>query len=139
MRDQAPRDRSSSVRISPPRPLNTWEKEIVNFLLSKEFPGVEALRAQTAALKVSEECKDGCGSVYFSVDPQNAPKADLEQRIPVEATGSDIDGLQIDVLLHVINGYIDQIEIICWGKEKIAAVPIPQRLQLIINEGVLGK
>jgi hypothetical protein len=35
----------------------------------------------------------------------------VHRRVPIEAVADDIDGMTIHVLLHVVDGYIDGLEL----------------------------
>jgi hypothetical protein len=52
---------------------------------------------------------DADGSLELSV--ADVPRADVVERIPVEAEAEDIDGVTFHVLLHVVDGYINELEI----------------------------
>jgi hypothetical protein len=48
------------------RPLADNERAVLERLLSGEFAGAEAFRAQIAATSVTGECECGCGSLYLA-------------------------------------------------------------------------
>lgn len=95
--------------INPPRPLKTEEQELLNFLLSEDFRGRELLVLQSRSILVSEECND-CKSIKLLVT-KDSPRAEVNHRIPIEAEIPDEDGVVVHVLLHVVNGLLDEIEI----------------------------
>jgi hypothetical protein len=41
----------------------------------------------------------------------DARPAEVVRRIPVEAETEDVDGVPIHVLLHVVNGYMNELEV----------------------------
>lgn len=82
------------------------EKSILKFLLTKKFKGCNTLRRQisdclvrtldeNASLKLKTLCKD---------------KANVERRIPTEAEMLDTDKITVHILLHVVNGKVDELE-----------------------------
>ncbi len=97
--------------ILPPRRLEDRERRIIDFLLSKPFPGRNELRAQLAHARVSEEYVGEDPSIILTVDPPAARAASVMTRIPVEARGRDSDGVEVHVLLHVVDGYLSELEV----------------------------
>jgi hypothetical protein len=89
------------------RPLGTEEKRILNPLLSADFPGREALAAQCTS--ASGRQIDPNGSLEFAL--ASGPRADVVHRIPVEAEVEDQDGVTVHVLLHVMDGGLNELEI----------------------------
>ena len=90
-----------------PRALSPAEKQVVERLLSEDFPGVADLSAQLAGATVSPI--DLNGSFKFHVAPER--RASVQGRVPVEAEYEDFDGITVHVLLHVIDGLLDEIEV----------------------------
>ena len=110
-------------RVVPPRPLISWEQEVLSRLLSLSFPGVDELRTQLASVRVSEEFADDDPTVILSVDVQSAPPAPVLQRIPVEATGRDEDGAPVMILLHVVQGYLSELEVYRADGDRLRCAP----------------
>ena len=119
-----------SLPINPPRLLTPEELGIVNRLLSVEFQGREELLRQAQSIRVSEECKD-CRSITILVDNLLENTATVKRRIPIEAEAVDIDGAKIHILLHVVHGYIDEIEIYREDLQSVKEIPKPNSLELI--------
>jgi hypothetical protein len=97
---------SSDVIEVAPRPLTGQEHALLATLLGADFPGRETLTEQLAqahARRVDTE-----GSLELSVSGGSA--ADVVRRIPVEAELEDIDGVTIHVLLHVVRGFLNELE-----------------------------
>src|SRR6476659_5429107 len=84
------------------------EKNLVSRLLTNEFAGRNELRAQVEDLRVREI--DNNGSLEL-VPGGAAPLAVVQQRIPVEARLIDSDGMTISILLHVLDGLMNELEI----------------------------
>ncbi len=118
------------VRLVHPRELAPTERAILEHLLSKEFPGVAALRLQLPLVRVEEECKD-CLTIGLFIHHEEALRAVVEHQIPIEAEGNDLDGIRIHILLHVVDGYMDELEIFREDPNPIQELPPPRTLELI--------
>ena len=106
------------------RELRKEERELLEFLLSAEFPGAAELRAQALHVVVSGECECGCGSIDL-VLRADCPPAQLENRIPIEAFGQ-----AVDVLLFTENGFLSLLEIVDYMAPPTHPIPLPENLQL---------
>ena len=122
----------SVENIIPPRPLTPREQELLQYLLQAEFPGKQALVKQAETLLVSGHCACGCASILFRVDTTSAPSALVQRRIPVEAEGADMDGVIIHFLLHVVQGWLSELEIFREDSEPILKLPPTKTLQVLI-------
>lgn len=80
-------------------------------LLTLPFPGSPELRDQLGSVKVVEEYPGDDPSVVFCADEDAAPAARVRNRVPVEARGRDEDGTTVHVLLHVLDGYVAELEL----------------------------
>ena len=89
------------------RLLNRTENQILNFLLSTDFPGRLTIIEQLKAAEV--KVIDTEGSLEFFIN--DGPKAKVLRRIPIEAQVKDSDGVYIHILLHVVNGCLKELEI----------------------------
>lgn len=76
------------------------------------------LRNQLANLFV--EPIDADGSLRLC--PKDPKPAGVSRRIPVEATYADTDGVLVHLLIHVIGGVLDELEIY---REDSATVMLP--------------
>ena len=89
------------------RPLSATERAVLDRLMEVEFPGREEIRKQL------EECLvktiDENGSLRFRVKSEVV--APVKKRIPVEAEFTDSDGVMAHVLLHVLNGFVRELEV----------------------------
>ena len=93
------------------RKLTDYEASILEKLFSREFPGRDALRTQIATCLVKTlDYGDNYGSIEFKINSE--VKASVTNRIPVLGHTKDIDGILIEIFLHVINGKANELEIV---------------------------
>jgi len=114
-------------RINPPRDLRPEERAWLQRLLLEDFPGRQALIEQAKVVKVAEECGCGCPSVVFAL-PGNVPKAEVLQRVPVEAESRDADEMGLHLLLHVVNGVMRELEIYREDSKPVKKLPSVEAL-----------
>jgi hypothetical protein len=55
----------------------------------------------------------------------------VKRRIPIEAEALDSDGVKIHILLHVVHGFMDEIEIFREDLLMVKQLPEPSSLELI--------
>jgi hypothetical protein len=114
------------------RNLTSSEKELMMFLLSRDFPGRQALLEQLQWLKVSRECACGCPSIVFNVDKAHAKPANVNRRIPIEASCiSGNDGSEAHFLLHVVDGWLDEMEAYRDDGQTVTELPTVSNLRLL--------
>lgn len=89
------------------RPLDAWERQLVQCLLAPDFPGRDALREQMESVVV--RTMDGNGSLQLRTQATLA--AGVERRIPTEGEAIDLDGTTIHYLLHAPEGMLAELEI----------------------------
>ena len=116
--------------LAPQRQLNTWEMSVLRHLLDKAFPGREELKKQLCSTRVAEEYPNGDPSVVLSVDRHSAPPAPVRRRIPIEAEGLDDDGVEVHILLHVLDGYLCQLELYRVDRKPVSRLPDARSLRL---------
>lgn len=108
--------------VDPPRELRPAERAFLQRLVMQDFPGSSALAEQMKVAKVSAECGCGCPSIIFSI-PANSPKAVVLQRVPVEAESKDADGMGLHFLLHVVGGFLRELEIFREDSKPVEKLP----------------
>lgn len=87
--------------------LSADEHALLARLLSRPFQGSPELRRQCAGLLGKQ--LDANGSLRLGVTvPRSAA---VDRRIPVEASYLDDDGVRVHILLHVVDGYLDEFEV----------------------------
>jgi hypothetical protein len=98
----------------PPRPLTNEERKLLTFMLDVPFPGRDELQRQLPHVRVSAECGcgiEGCPVRILWVPPvEGVAPAPVGRRVPVTARGHDRDGMFIQVLVHVVDGWLDELE-----------------------------
>lgn len=86
------------------------ERELIEKLLSVDFPGRNDLRRQLDTAEVSDI--DEVGSLRFLV---SAPPATVASRVATEAYYYDIEAVDFDaavhILLHVVEGKLHELEV----------------------------
>jgi putative aminopeptidase FrvX len=60
------------------------------------------------------------------------PSAKVVRRIPVEAEARDEDGTVIHVLVHVLDGKLNELEIYREDSGTVVRKPAPEQLRLIV-------
>ena len=118
------------------RKLTDYEANILEKLFSREFPGREALRTQISTCLVKTiEYGDNYGSIEFKVNSD--VKADVTNRIPVLGHLKDTDGIPIDIYLHVIDGKVDELEIVKAADSPIKQKINPSTIEVITDQEVI--
>lgn len=92
---------------TPYRPLTRHEREVLEKLLEPSFPGRDELRAQVKLVEAREIDGDGC--IEFSTVA--AARAEVRFNIPTEGEYRDVDGITLHVQLHVMDGFIKELEV----------------------------
>jgi hypothetical protein len=97
------------------RPLTAREREILEFLLSVDMPGVEELRSQVE-FAVARRWSDTDASIYLLVDRARAPRAVLPSSSwphLIEAwSREELSDRIFELQLSAADGWLDMIEII---------------------------
>lgn len=110
------------------RPLSELEGQLLAALLSTDFLGRDALAEQVAVASVRKI--DRNGSLEFA--SSDGPPAEVARRIPVEAELDDSDGLTIHVLLHVVDGFLKELEVYRDDSGPVQRALAPRDLRLMI-------
>ena len=98
------------IELETPRDLSDDEWEILNKMMSVDFEGKEIIINQLKNAKVISYCPCGCKTVDIQIEG-NLPKYEFKKRIPVELMTHSKDNVPIIASIHVINGYINELEI----------------------------
>jgi hypothetical protein len=116
------------------RPLTAREREILDFLLSIEFRGVEELRRQVGVAEVTARM-DCCPTIELEVRRQKAPRSSFDDYLAVEAETKDF-GLAdaescFELLLFVRDGWLSSVELVHYGDDVsgLAEFPPPETFE----------
>lgn len=109
------------------------QSDIVSRLLQEDFPGRDELRDQFRKAKVKNlNCEDKCPS-FLIIPASSAPKSKVDIRIPVEASTKDGDGGPLEVLLHVVDGLLEELEVVKYGEADFIGPINPDLLEVKVN------
>lgn len=109
------------------RQLTAYERSIIERLLEKEFFGRDEVREQVNDSLV--ERIDENGSLKFFVRTET--RAPVKWRIPTEGEVEDEDGVMVHVLLHVVEGKVNELELYKdIASSKVLKPPDPANLEL---------
>jgi hypothetical protein len=101
------------------RPLKDRERTILSKLFERDFTG---------KAEIVEQCRNAMVKIIdaegsFRIKSERALQANLAQRIAVEAYYFDTDEIIINVLLHVVDGWVDELEIVKFDQTPIISPP----------------
>lgn len=89
------------------RELTGRERLLVGRLAQPDFIGAAEIREQLSGCQARTLDREGS----FELRVKNRSPARVFFRVPVELAGKDRDGVGIHVLLHVVDGIAQQIEV----------------------------
>lgn len=98
------------TELEKPRELCADERKVLNKMLSVEFKGKSIILRQLKTAKVVSYCPCGCKTVDIQVN-LNSPQYKCMKRVPVELRTLSKPGIPIIASIHVINGYVNELEI----------------------------
>lgn len=84
-----------------------WQCALLDKLLSIDIEDIQTLRHQLFSCLTKEIDQDGSFRVKSSGEKWIGSK-----RVPIEGNCSDKDGTEIDILLHIVNGFLYEVEIL---------------------------
>jgi len=104
------------------------ERALLSRLLEPTFPGRDDISRILAGVKVRTIDEQGSLQLHSDVPGMlTGIKA-----IPVEAEANDVDGYAIHVLLHVVHGRPDELEIYKDDSSAIQQMPSPSAFEVIV-------
>jgi hypothetical protein len=109
-------------------PLTIDAQRILSVLLAAQFPGSVQIAKQIESAR--GRVVDQEGSIVLQ--PSDSPRADVERRVPVEAEAVDADGKTFHVLLHVVDGYIAELEIYTEDGLPVRGPIHPEALRVLV-------
>lgn len=89
------------------RRMTEREDALIHRLLRHDFPGRVQVHDQLRDARVVSLDEDGSLRIATRV-PGTAP---VVRRISIEASYPDDDGVQVHLLLHVVDGVVDELEV----------------------------
>jgi uncharacterized protein DUF6984 len=105
------------------------ERDIFRRLLSADFPGRPEILLQLENCRV--RIIDDEGSLEITPG-ETAPPATIRKRIPVEAEAADKDGIYVHFLLHVANGFVNELDVYKDDGSPIQRMPSPDEMEVIV-------
>lgn len=120
--------------INPPRALRSHERALIEQLLRAQFEGCTEIRSQLAVARVDAEGHGDTRTLRFTLSGQTVSRAQTVVRIPVEAETVDDDGVPIAILLHVVDGYAQELEIYRVDGERIRRAVLDSADSVAIND-----
>ena len=122
-----------------PRALWDRERDLLDLLLSQEFPGVDALRIQRERVHVKGLWQDLGGIVLLEVGDPGAPKAEVVHTVPVESQVRGADPPP-EVLLFVKRGLLDSIELVDYAGREPLELPAVETVETpTVNNATTGR
>ncbi|AHH99822.1 hypothetical protein GCM10010174_44890 [Kutzneria viridogrisea] len=104
------------------RALTARERDTLNALLARDFPGAAELRAQAASARVVGTCTCGCPTVDLAVD-ESAPRS-VATRAEAEVAGQ-----AAGVILFVHEGLLSLLEYWEVAEQRATQFPDPALLR----------
>ena len=108
------------------RPLEPRERSILDLLLTVEFAGRDDVREQidnSVARVIDTE-----GSIELRTS--SSRRAQVSQRVPIEAEWNDENGQLVGILLHVVDGFVDELKVVNHAGEPIAGQVTPSEIRI---------
>jgi hypothetical protein len=115
------------------RPLDDRERALIEKLLTSEsFPGSKELLRQLDGIVARQVFEDGTLDLRVS---DTAPRAQVQARVPVEAEMTDADGTGILILLHVVDGRLNELEVVKGDDTPIVQQPTGSQISIRARDG----
>ena len=114
---------------TPARMITDRERAVLAFMITRLISGYDELLGQLAAACVTMECRH-CASIILTVDQAVTQPSPFAVRVPMMAESKDTDGMSCQLLLHIVEGYLDELEIWRGDPGPIRALPDPDSLTI---------
>lgn len=109
---------------------NDYERALFAKLVEQEFPGRPEVGIQLRTAKVRRI--DTLGCLEFAAS--EVSPAVVRRSVPVEAEGEDEDGITVHFLLHIVDGFLDLLEIYKEDGSGVIRLPEPSQLRLFLPD-----
>lgn len=122
------------VELPQPRALTEAEHALLTRFVA--FADAASLSEQVATVRVVSTCDCGCASVGLRTDGPQVPAAEVARR---SGTGRDdyfavsAFGVDVDVVLHVVGGFVGELEIFAGEGVPVAAPHVDSVIDLWIG------
>lgn len=117
------------------RNLHKDEQHWLKKMLEVKFKGKHLLLKQILKAKVS--LQEGYDFISLKFKTEATEKYPYQVRVPVEMRSFQKNSAPIVFLLHIVNGFIDELEVITADSSKIdSATIILDEVEYVINEYV---
>ena len=107
------------------RELTKPELALIEALLAEPFQGRTELIQQLPGIRGRRVDEDG--SLQLSA---TGPRAVVCDRVPVTGHATDLDGAPVEVLLHVVDGRLDEVELYRHDTRPVLGLPDPATMSL---------
>jgi len=101
-------------------------------LLQAEFSWRDEMARQVTRATVRNSDENGSLDVLIGDDPPLAP---VKNRIPVEAKTADLDGINVNILLHVVDGRVNELEVYRDDSGSLRGELVPERFTVYADHG----
>lgn len=119
-----------------PRPLGETERAVLHYLLDQCFPGSEQLRTQLPGLEARPW---GGGDPTVDLLPIAGVRAVVKYRVPVEAQFPDRGGNLTHVLVHVVDGWLAELEVYADHPDGPSGQFPLERLEVFLPDAPVGR
>ena len=107
-----------------------YERTLIDRLLAAPFEGRNEIAEQARNIQVRWIA--GAGAPALVIRPMEAAQpANVSTRVPVDAIGRDLDGHEIFLLLHIVDGHISEIEVYRGDGAPVQQMPDPATLHVM--------
>lgn len=104
------------------------EIKSIEVLLHSKFKGSDELGEQLRHAEV--KTLDGNGSLGIRV--YGGKHADVLRRVPAEAEFNDIDGVKVHVLLHIVGGVLNELEVYREDSGSVVNLLNPEEWRILV-------
>ena len=108
-------------------PLTHRQREILDFLLSVDMPGVDDLRRQAEFAESAGPWAECCPSISLSIDRERAPQSSIRRSPAIEAWSRERDDPEclFDLLIFLDEGWLSTIELVHYGESDTGLSEFP--------------